>query len=160
MISKKVEKIRNYSFILFAHSLLQIDTHRFFYSLKFCCFFFRLPDFLQFSCIFRVFVFAGPRPWPQPPICIYRPWPPICIYRPPLQIFIYWPWSVRSLGLQIPTLSPQPVFTGSGLRFLLPCSEFAFTFLQQWLVAVAAVLLAIAVISQDYIIPIFVCQFQ
>ena len=84
------------------------------------------------------------RPWP--PICIYRPWPPICVYRPWLQIFIYRPWSVWSLGLQIPTLSPQSVFTGPGLRFLLPCSEFAFTFLSI-VVAVAVVILAIVVTS-------------
>ena len=97
----------------------------------------------------------GPGPQPRPPICIYRPWPPICVYRPwPqiciyrawLQIFIFRPWSVRSLGLQIPTLSPQSVFTGPGLRFLLPSSEFAFTFLSI-VVAVTAVLLAIIVIS-------------
>ena len=95
-----------------------------------------------------VFTGLGPQfvylPWPQ--ICIYRPWHPICVYRSWLQIFIYRPWSVRSLGLQIPTLSPQSVFTGLGLRFLLPCFEFAFTFLSV-VVAVAAVLLAIVVIS-------------
>ena len=59
--------------------------------------------------VFRVFVFPGPRPWPwpRPPICIYRPWPLIFVYRP---------W-------------PQSVFTGPGLRFLLTCLEFVFTFL-------------------------------
>ena len=79
----------------------------------------------------------GPIAWPWPPTCICRPWP---------QIFIYRPWSVRSLGLHIPTLSPEFVFTRPGLRFLSPCSEFAFTFLSI-VVAVAAVILAIAVIS-------------
>ena len=34
----------------------------------------------------------GPRPWPWPPICIYRPWPPICNYRPWPPICIYQPW--------------------------------------------------------------------
>ena len=67
------------------------------------------------------------RPWP--PNCAYRPWPPICIYQPWPQIFIYQPWSVRSLGLHIPTLFPQFVFTGPGLRFLLPCSQLAFNLL-------------------------------
>ena len=96
-------------------------------------------------CIYRLWPpICVYQPWPQ--ICIYRPWPPIYVYRPWLQIFIYRPWSVRSLGLQIPTLSPQSVFTGLGLRFLLPCFEFAFTFLSV-VVAVAAVLLAIVVIS-------------
>ena len=96
-------------------------------------------------CIYRPWpLICVYRPWP--PICIYRPWHPICVYRPWLQIFICRPWSVRSLGLQILTLSPQSVFTGPGLRFLLPCSEFAFTFLSI-VVAVAAVLLAIVVIS-------------
>ena len=41
------------------------------------------------------------------------------------QIFICRLRSVRSLSLHMPTLSPQFVFTGSGLRFLLPCSELA-----------------------------------
>ena len=102
-------------------------------------------------CLIRVFVFPGPQSsaWPPalvspppprplppicvyrpcPPICIYRPWPQICIYRLWPQIFIYQPWSVRSLGLHIPTLPPQFLFTGPGLRFLLPCSEFAFNLL-------------------------------
>ena len=90
------------------------------------------------------------RPWP--PICVYRPWPPN-LYLPALapsmyltalapnfylptlasnlyllvlsQIFISRLWSVRSLSLHMPTLSPQFVFTGPGLRFLLPCSELA-----------------------------------
>ena len=85
-------------------------------------------------CNYRVFVFPGP------------PWPPICIYRPWLQIFIYRSWSVWSLGFHVPTLSPQSVFTESGLRFLLPCSKFAFTFLSI-VVVVAVVILAIVVIS-------------
>ena len=52
---------------------------------------------------------------------LYLPaWPPIFFYRR---------WSVRSLGLHIPPLSPQFVFTGPDLRFLLPFSEFTFTFL-------------------------------
>ena len=86
------------------------------------------------------------RPWPQ--ICIYWPWPPIWIYRPWPQICIYRPWPVRSLGFHMPTLSPQFVFTDPGLRFLLPCSEFAFTFLFV-VVAVAVVILAVVVISLD-----------
>ena len=86
----------------------------------------------------------GPRSWP--PICIYRPWSPICIYRPWPQIFFYRPWSVRGLGLHIPTLSPQFVFAGPGLRFLFPCSDFAFTFLSI-VVAVAVVILALVVTS-------------
>ena len=66
-------------------------------------------------------------------------------------IFVYnvyiFIWGICiTLGLHIPTLSPQFVFTGPGLRFLSPCSEFAFTFLSI-VVAVAAVLLAIVVIS-------------
>ena len=72
--------------------------------------------------------------------------PQICIYRPWLQIFIYRSWSVWSLGLGIPTLSPQFVFTGPGLQFVLPCSEFVFTFL----FVVVAVVAVIAVISLDY----------
>ena len=32
-------------------------------------------------------------------------------------------------GLHIPTLPPEYVFTGTGIRFLLQYSEFAFTFL-------------------------------
>ena len=77
----------------------------------------------------------GPRSWP--PICIYRPWP---------QFFFYRPWSVRGLGLHIPTLSPQFVFAGPGLRLLFPCSDFAFTFLSI-VVAVAVVILALVVTS-------------
>ena len=43
-------------------------------------------------------------------------------------------------------LVPQFVFTGPGLRFLSPYSEFTFTFLST-VAAVAAVILAIVVIS-------------
>ena len=33
-----------------------------------------------------------PRPWPWPPICIYRPWHQICIYRlNPAWVCTYWP---------------------------------------------------------------------
>ena len=80
----------------------------------------------------------GPRPWPpicvcRPwhQICIYQPWPPIPIYRPwsPICIYRLWPppcvypkfvfaGSARCLSLHIPTLPPQFVFTGPGLRFL------------------------------------------
>ena len=83
--------------------------------------------------------------WPWPPICIYRPWPPICIYRPLPQIFIYrsWPqifiyqpWPVRSLSLHIPILSHKFLFNDPDLRFILPGSELAITFL---LVVVAVV---------------------
>ena len=75
-------------------------------------------------------------------------WPPICIYQPLLPICIYRPWRVRSLGLHIPTLSRQFVFTGPGLRLALLCSEFAFIFI--FVVgAVDVVILAIAVISLD-----------
>ena len=71
------------------------------------------------------------------------------LYLPALaRIFIHQSWSVRGLGLHLPTLTPQFVFTGHGLRFLLPCSEFALTLLSIE-VAVAAVILAIAVISLD-----------
>ena len=42
--------------------------------------------------------------------------------------------------------SPKFVFTGPGQRFLLPCPEFAFTFLSI-VVAVAAIILAMLVIS-------------
>ena len=66
----------------------------------------------------------GRRPWPTvciyrpwSPICVYRPWPSICVYRPWPPICIYRSWSLRSLGLHIPTLSPQFVFTGPNLRF-------------------------------------------
>ena len=125
----------------------------------------------------RVFVFPGPSPLlgPWPPICIYHPWPPIglywpwpliciyrswasiyiyrpwspiCIYRPWPQIFIYRPCPVRNLGLHKPILSPQFVLTGPGLRSVLPCSEFAFTFLFV-VAAVVVVILAIVVISLD-----------
>ena len=98
------------------------------------------------------FLFTSPDPDPQflftgpGPLCVYRPWPPICIPGSGPLIFIYLPWSVRSLGLHIPTLSPQFVFTGPGLRFLLSCSEFEFIFLSI-VVAVAVVILAIVVIS-------------
>ena len=44
------------------------------------------------------------------PNCIYRPWPLICIYRRWHQIFIYWPWSVWSLGLHIPNLTPVNLY--------------------------------------------------
>ena len=84
------------------------------------------------------------RPWPQ--ICIYRSWSPICIYQPWPEIFIYRPWSVRNLDLHIPTLSPQFAFTDPGLRFLLLCNDFAFTFLSI-VVAVTVVILAIVVTS-------------
>ena len=81
----------------------------------------------------------GPRPWPWPPMCIYRPWHQICIYQPwhqictsrpwpPIWIYRFWPpicvypkflftGSTR-LSLHIPTLSPQFVFTGPGLWFV------------------------------------------
>ena len=49
----------------------------------------------------------------------------------------------------MPTLSPQFVFTDPGIRFLLPCSEFAFTFLFV-VVAMAVVILAIVVISSNF----------
>ena len=51
------------------------------------------------------------RPWP--PSCIYRPWPPPCVY--PKFVFTGSAWG---LSLHIPTLSPQFVFTGPGLRFV------------------------------------------
>ena len=47
-------------------------------------------------------------------------------------------------GLHIPTLHPEFVFTGPGLRFLLQYSEFAFTFL---VVAVTVIILAMVAIS-------------
>ena len=84
------------------------------------------------------------RPWPQ--ICIYRSWSPICIYQPWPEIFIYRPWSVRNLDLHIPTMSSQFVYTDPGLRFLLLCNDFAFTFLSI-VVAVTVVILAIVVTS-------------
>ena len=81
------------------------------------------------------------------------------LYLPALARNFYLPALVSPKpGLADTNLAPQSVFTGPGLRFLLPCSEFAFTLLSI-VVAVPAVLLAIAVISYDYIIPILVCQF-
>ena len=56
---------------------------------------------------------------------------------------------MRSLGLRMPTLSPQFVFTSPGLRFLLLCSDFAFALLSA-VVAVAVVVLAMVVASWDY----------
>ena len=98
-----------------------------------------------------------PRPWlptlvpnlyltALAPNLYLRPWPQICFYWSWPQIFLYRPWSVRSLGLHTSTSSPQFVFTGPGLQFLLPSPEFAFTFLSI-VVAVAVVILAIVVIS-------------
>ena len=69
------------------------------------------------------------------------------LYLPALAPNFYLPALVSPKpGLADTNLVPQSVFTGPGLRFLLPCSEFAFTFLSI-VVAVAAVLLAIVVIS-------------
>ena len=122
-------------------------------------------DLIYFCC--REFVFPGRRPSAWLPALalalnlylpalapnlhltalapnLYLPTLAANLYLPAWpQIFIYRPWSVRSLGLHIPTLSPQFVFTGPELRFLLPCSEFTFTFLSI-AVAVAVVILAIA----------------
>ena len=56
---------------------------------------------------------------------------------------------MRSLGLRMPTLTPQFVFTGPDLRFLLRCSDFAFALLSA-VVAVAVVVLAMVVASWDY----------
>ena len=53
---------------------------------------------------------------------------------------------MRSLGLRMPTLSPQFVFAGPDLRFLLLCSDFAFALLSA-VVAVAVVVLAMLVAS-------------
>ena len=76
--------------------------------------------------VFGVFAFPGPRPWPwsRPPVCIYRPWRPICVYRPWPPICIYWPWSTIFINV---------------LRICI--------YLLSLVVAVAAVLLAIVVIS-------------
>ena len=125
-------------------------------------------DLSYFCC--REFVFPGHRPsaWlPALALALYLYLPALApklylpalapnLYLPTLaanlylpawpQIFFYRRWSVRSLGLHIPTLSPQFVFTGPDLRFLLLCSDFAFTFLSI-VVAVAVVILAIVVIS-------------
>ena len=49
-------------------------------------------------------------------------------------------------GLHIPTLHPEFVFTGPGLRFLLQYSEFAFPFLSL-VVAVTVIILAMVAIS-------------
>ena len=60
---------------------------------------------------------------------------------------------MRSLGLRMPTLSPQFVFAGPDLRFLLLCSGFAFALLSAVVavaVAVAVVVLVMVVASWDY----------
>ena len=49
-------------------------------------------------------------------------------------------------GLHIPTLHPEFVFTGPGLRFLLQYYEFAFLFLSL-VVAVTVIILAMVAIS-------------
>ena len=55
---------------------------------------------------------------------------------------------MRSLGLRMPTLSPQFVFAGPDLRFLLLCSDFAFALLSAVVaVAVAVVVLVMVVAS-------------
>ena len=78
-----------------------------------------------------------------PNLCLPAPAPNLCL--PALAPNFYLP-ALVSLGLHIPTLSPQFVFTGSDLRLLLLCSDFAFTFLSI-VVAVAVVILAIVVTS-------------
>ena len=59
--------------------------------------------------------FLSPRPWPWPPICIYRAWHSICIYR-------HWPTillPVRGLSLDILTLFPQFAFVFRALSYNL-----------------------------------------
>ena len=105
----------------------------------------------------------GPGPRTRPPICIYRPWPPICVYRPWPQICIYRPWPPICVyrpwskflftglvsskpGLADTNLVPPICIYWPWPTIFITCSEFAFTFLSI-VVAVAAVLLAIVVIS-------------
>ena len=97
------------------------------------------------------FVFTGPGPQfvftgPGPKFVFPGPGPQF-VFTGPGPNF-YYPALVSPKPELADTnlVPPQSVFTGPGLRFLLRCSEFAFTFLSI-VVAVAAVLLAIVVIS-------------
>ena len=122
----------------------------------------------------RVFVFPAPwssswplvlalAPGPGSPICNYRPTRqftftgsssqfvftnpgPKFVFTGPGPKFLFTGPGQSGAWACIYQLVPQFVFTGSGLQLLLPCSEFAFTFLSI-VVAVAVVILAIVVIS-------------
>ena len=91
------------------------------------------------------FVSTGPAP------NLYLPALAPNLYLPVLVPNLYLPTLARNfylptLVLHIPTLSPQFAFTDPGLRFLLLCNDFAFTFLSI-VVAVTVVILAIVVTS-------------
>ena len=119
------------------------------------CFLFKI--FLRSSK--RVFVFPGPLSSAWPPALapnLYLPALAPNLYLTALAPNLYLPTLVLNFylsplvsqepGLAYTNLVPQFVFTGSGLRFLLLCSDFAFTFLSI-VVAVAVVILAIVVTS-------------
>ena len=120
----------------------------------------------------RVFVFPSPRPFawsPAPAHNLYLPAlaPNLCLPALALNLYLTPLATTLAPNLYLPALAPnfylpvlvspkpgltdsniapppQSVFTGPGLRFLLPCSEFAFAFLSI-VISVAAVLLAIVV---------------
>ena len=105
----------------------------------------------------RVFVFPSPRPFawsPAPAHNLYLPAlaPNLCLPALALNLYLTPLATTLAPNLYLPALAPnfylpvlvspkpgltdsniapppQSVFTGPGLRFLLPCSEFAFTFL-------------------------------
>ena len=79
------------------------------------------------------FVFTGPGPQvaftsPGPQFAFKRSGPQFLFNcsGPWHQIFFYLPLPFRSLGLHVPTLSPQFVFICSSL-FVLSCYEFSFS---------------------------------